>query len=295
MRSLKSTRRVGFTLVELLVVIAIIALLIAILLPALNKARQSSQSLQCMSNLRQIGVGLIQYANDFKGNLVPAITYGYNLPGQANSWTQYEDWVTLLIVNKDLPIEVSQQFAPGVNTMQENNCIHCPSGADFVPTYPAGIYTPYSHQSAQGTGYHQDEDFTDQLNLKYWSWYTINATSKNGDTLGNYPFNEVPIMDSTGTTVVTYSTLKLTALQPSSMIPMVFDGISTDHQGFDTEINLRHNNATLCNVVFADGHVESLRGDQLPGGMNAPTKSTELRSASLLDTRNSSVHWMLTQ
>jgi len=57
----------GFTLVELLVVIGIIALLISILLPALNKARQQGQWANCLSNLRQIGQGMLLYAGENKG------------------------------------------------------------------------------------------------------------------------------------------------------------------------------------------------------------------------------------
>jgi prepilin-type N-terminal cleavage/methylation domain-containing protein/prepilin-type processing-associated H-X9-DG protein len=69
----------GFTLIELLVVVAIIALLLAILLPALNNARQLARKAVCSSNMQQIGVGLTTYAEDFDGDLPCRGYWSYDL------------------------------------------------------------------------------------------------------------------------------------------------------------------------------------------------------------------------
>lgn len=61
----------GFTLVELLVVISIIALLIGILLPALSAARQVARASACASNIRQVGLALHTYINDYDGQFMP--------------------------------------------------------------------------------------------------------------------------------------------------------------------------------------------------------------------------------
>ncbi len=96
---MKFCRRPAFTLVELLVVIAIIAILAAILFPVFARARENGRRASCQSNLKQIGLGLIQYSQDYDEILI-ADWYGANAtdgpgntypPGGAKISYKWED------------------------------------------------------------------------------------------------------------------------------------------------------------------------------------------------------------
>ncbi len=93
-------RQPGFTLIELLVVISIVALLIALLLPAMELARESANKILCATNQRQIGLALLGYAEDHENYSPPP--YGYPDHIGISTYAYYEpNWRGLGLLYRD--------------------------------------------------------------------------------------------------------------------------------------------------------------------------------------------------
>jgi prepilin-type N-terminal cleavage/methylation domain-containing protein/prepilin-type processing-associated H-X9-DG protein len=143
-------KKMGFTLIELLVVVAIIAVLVAILLPALQKARDAAVQAQCAANFHQIGIGMASYVDDNNG-FVP---YCYNVydPRAISDW------------EKPIGFGLLQKYFPGSNLWHisgdndgsARGLFHCPR--------PAGKTIEYGNfASISYLGYYQPSYKTDML------------------------------------------------------------------------------------------------------------------------------------
>ncbi len=113
----------GFTLVELLVVIAIIGILVALLLPAIQAAREAARRSQCINNLRQLGVGLHNYHSSY--NTFPSAGYAYGAcvgPGGDARILNASGWLSVLPFLEQQTLHDKWNPAQCVSTQNTTYC-----------------------------------------------------------------------------------------------------------------------------------------------------------------------------
>lgn len=119
----------GFTLVELLVVIAIIGILVALLLPAIQAAREAARRGQCSNNMKQFGVALHNYHDVFK--MFPRMSGGGTATGGGTEWRSYSAHAALL------PYVEQRGLAEIVQTSIDANFLACCNGPSLeTPAAP---------------------------------------------------------------------------------------------------------------------------------------------------------------
>jgi prepilin-type processing-associated H-X9-DG protein len=281
----RAPRFLAFTLVELLIVIGIIAVLIALLLPALNKAREQAKAVQCLSNLRQLCAANFNYAADNAGVNVP----GANVVLVGNSPHWQDAWFEILAAGGYL----GNPTLTGNGLQYSIPIARCPSGIDapsnWLPNSSgANIASPAS--PIDGQGLYPVLWFTTLFgtppltfgNNYAGTWYAINTvsidnSSGSGTTggAGNaWPTNVLPMMNNVAgvySTIATGSMPKLAKVKKASDTVFIFDGVL---QSNASSINYwsgngycaqgRHNSQTTCNVAFFDGHADSMPIDYFP-------------------------------
>jgi prepilin-type N-terminal cleavage/methylation domain-containing protein/prepilin-type processing-associated H-X9-DG protein len=290
-------RRKGFTLVELLVVIGIIALLIGILLPALNRARQSAASLLCLSNVRQLALAATMFAQEHHGRVPPCsdnALYPNNDPYKQNfsyrdngtGVDELQDWASALLRYMGDRTLTDFQKAP-TNKTKVYLCPSDPYLSDALPGYCLVNDVTNSVSKYQAVSYGYNADIACLIDTgghglfandkNYLSIYKgpvivspygqplnclIGKVYKSSDTLlfadcGNRP-EVADAIPLDGNDVLYYSSNGISPQRIAS--PGTLLGISQQ-----TPLNLRipyTRHHSKINIAFVDGHAESLGSDQ---------------------------------
>lgn len=213
-------REEGFTLIELLVVISIMAMLMSILLPGLNRARESGKRVVCLSNLRQLTLAWNFYAMDNDDRVCSPDTYWNDTPG-SNYWVA------------DGPV-VPSNYIGGTQTAIEDGVLWSYTQSTF------GVYKCRSDGS--------------KLLRSYSISNSMGGYAQNGTTTYS-SLGEVPM--PTEKVVFVDATSRLHWIG-GSFWPVDIDTSGTRWRIFDDH-NITARHADGCNASFADFHCEYVR------------------------------------
>ena len=237
----------GFTLIELLVVISIIALLIGILLPALGAARQTAQSVKCLANQRQFGVGFYGYASDHKDKL-PWGFYSIQVPPSSGNFVQ-SDWM----------LTISGYFEGSTGTYQdpddrESPITRCPGSAVDAGTK---TYSAHPVLVPNLTPGFEEQRTTDSQRRP--TEIMLTADGAQDPNIGPDGFDAVATAYQLLQPTMDLGEYVFRKGDPTNFDPLPI-GPNEDTAAAQGHIRYRHGGDNVVNLLYLDGHAS---GEQL--------------------------------
>ncbi len=153
----------AFTLIELLVVIAVIAILAGILLPSLARAKAKGHRARCVSNLRQVGLAMLQWANEHGDKFPPQVEV---IDGGTRTipraWESYQVLSNELVTPRILICPSDKVKKPAANFLRESRSFQYPTQQDAALSYFVGTHAYYQQGQTVLAG---DRNITNNLGV----------------------------------------------------------------------------------------------------------------------------------